>query len=104
MTERQMNIVVLGQMLDEMNPPELFRGAIEAARSRLLDDESRESADFRRAYDWPRCSECGKPYVAMEADYTYVRRVVPACECHAFPKWDGRPSNNGWVYAENCLL
>ena len=96
--DRRLYINALDYMLQYMNPPEPYRSAITAARNRFIDDEARENADKRSAYDWPYCSKCGKPYIGVATAFNDVRDVIPDCACGADIVFEGRPENNDWEY------
>lgn len=92
------HIKVLDFMISE-TPVEPYLTTLKVARNRLLMDEARRNAGKRIPESWPYCSVCGAAYVAKPTIDLNVRDVVPACDCHAEPIWQGRPAENGWVYA-----
>lgn len=95
------HIKALSYMLEHMDPPEPYRAALEAAKVRLMRDDTADSAERRTVNDWPYCPKCGAAYVGLPTDFSEVRRVVPGCECHMTPVWKARPANNDWEYIHN---
>ena len=96
--DRREHIAALDYMLRKMQPPEPYKSAIEAAKTRLMQDEAVDIAERRTANDWPYCPKCGAPYVGMPTDCPEVRNILPGCKCHVIPEWGARPSNNEWEY------
>lgn len=101
MSEIHTHIMALDYMLKTMSPPEPYRAALEAAKTRLMQDDSSDSAERRTENDWLYCPKCGTAYVGMPTDFSEVRDVVPGCECHVTPVWGARPFEIEWEYIHN---
>lgn len=101
MSELTTHIKALGYMLEKMDPPEPYRAALEAAKVRLMRDESADSAERRTTNDWPHCPRCGAAYVGQPTDFSEVRSLVPGCDCHLPPVWKVRPASDEWNYLHN---